>query len=133
MANNKDLLNLFLNPFDWDRDFYWFNRDEKDMHPYSIKTTEKEITVVHNVLGINKEDLNVSIKVENHIPYIVIEGKTKDAVTEKEYSVNSRFSMDESKMDLSKITLSMNNGLLYIVIPFKAKEQIAQEKRLRIN
>lgn len=132
MVNDKDLMNLILSPFNWDKNSYWFNRDEKDMNPYSIKTTKENITIVHNVLGINKDDLNVSIKTENRVPYIVIEGKTKDAITEKEYSINSRFSIDEAQMDLSKTYLAMNNGLLYITIPFK-KSKVAQDKKLEIH
>lgn len=119
----KSFLDLdIFNPFDFDRDFYKFNRIEKDMNPYSIKQTDEGIILIHNVLGINKEDLKISTKRENHTNLIIIEGKTKDEVTGREYSINSRFSVDDS-VDLKSAKPSMKNGLLYISIKYKeAKE-----------
>ena len=121
MAKNFLDLDIF-NPFDFDRDFYKFNRIEKDMNPYSIKQTDEVIILIHNVLGINKEDLKISTKRENHTNLIIIEGKTKDEVTGREYSINSRFSVDDN-VDLKSAKPSMKNGLLYISIKYKeAKE-----------
>lgn len=121
MAKNFLDLDIF-NPFDFDRDFYKFNRIEKDMNPYSIKKTDEGIILIHNVLGINKEDLKISTKRENHTNLIIIEGKTKDEVTGREYSINSRFSVDDN-VDLKSAKPSMKNGLLYISIKYKeAKE-----------
>lgn len=121
MAKNFLDLDIF-NPFDFDRDFYKFNRIEKDMNPYSIKQTDEGIILIHNVLGINKEDLKISTKRENHTNLIIIEGKTKDEVTGREYSINSRFSVDDN-VDLKSAKPSMKNGLLYIFIKYKeAKE-----------
>lgn len=119
----KNFLDLdIFNPFDFDRDFYKFNRIEKDMNPYSIKQTDEGIILIHNVLGINKEDLKISTKRENHTNLIIIEGKTKDEVTGREYSINSRFSVDDN-VDLKSAKPSMKNGLLYISIKYKeAKE-----------
>ena len=121
MAKNFLDLDIF-NPFDFDRDFYKFNRIEKDMNPYSIKQTDEGIILIHNVLGINKEDLKISTKRENHTNLIIIEGKTKDEVTGREYSINSIFSVDDN-VDLKSAKPSMKNGLLYISIKYKeAKE-----------
>ena len=121
MAKNFLDLDIF-NPFDFDRDFYKFNRIEKDMNPYSIKQTDEGIILIHNVLGINKEDLKISTKRENHTNLIIIEGKTKDEVTGREYSINSRFSVDDN-VDLKSAKPPMKNGLLYISIKYKeAKE-----------
>ena len=92
------------------------------MNPYSIKQTDEGIILIHNVLGINKEDLKISTKRENHTNLIIIEGKTKDEVTGREYSINSRFSVDDN-VDLKSAKPSMKNGLLYISIKYKeAKE-----------
>ena len=125
MAKNFLDLDIF-NPFDFDRDFYKFNRIEKDMNPYSIKQTDEGIILIHNVLGINKEDLKISTKRENHTNLIIIEGKTKDEVTGREYSINSRFSgadVVDDNVDLKSAKPSMKNGLLYISIKYKeAKE-----------
>ena len=50
MLDNElnDLVNLFFEPFDWDKKGYRFNRDEKDMSPYSIIKTKDSMTIVHN-------------------------------------------------------------------------------------
>jgi len=117
MAKNFLDLDIF-NPFDFDRDFYKFNRVEKDMQPYSVKNTDEGIILIHNVLGINKGDLKISTKRENHTNLIIIEGKTKDEVTGREYSINSRFSVDDN-VDLKTAKPSMKNGLLYISIKYK--------------
>lgn len=129
---SNSLINLLFNPFDWDRSFYNFNRDEKDMHPYSLINEDSKFTIVHNVLGINKEDLKLSKKIENHNTFIVIEGKTKDDITGKEYSINSRFSIDDSQLDMSKAESTMKNGLLYITIPYKAQEEEEKESIIKI-
>ena len=125
----NDFIDLLFDPFNWDQKSYKFNRAEKDMNPYSVYTSDTEVTIVHNVLGINKEDLRLIRKKENGMPYIIIEGKTKDAFTGKEYSVSSRFALDDTQLDLSNISSTMNNGLLYIVIPAKAQreEKITEE------
>ena len=135
MSNNKlpsSILDDIFNPFDWDKDFYSFSRREKDMNPYSIYNKEGGIVLVHNVLGINKEDLKISPKTENHTSFIIIEGKSKDEKTKKEYSINSKFYFDSSKIDLENAKCSMKNGLLYIDIPYKVEPKI-EEKTLAIE
>ena len=56
------MLSIF-NPFLWDKDVYQFNRLEKDMRPYSVHSDVEgnEVTLVHNVVGINKKDLSVKV------------------------------------------------------------------------
>ena len=72
-----DFLNDIL---DWDKKSYRFNRDEKDMHPYSVHKTDKLYLITHNILGINKEDITLKVENENGVSYILIEGKTKDTM-----------------------------------------------------
>ena len=117
-----DLDNLF-NSFDCDRKNYKFNRDEKDMHPYSVINNKKETIIVHNVLGVDKKDLKISLNKENGNTYILIEGKSVDSLTQKEYSISSRFAIDTTQLDIKKITSTMKNGLLYITIPLKPEEK----------
>ena len=128
-----ELLNLIFNPFDWDKNSYKFTREEKDMNPYSIKDNKEKqtVTIVHNVVGINKEDLELVKKVENGRTYIVIKGQTTDSITGKVYSINSRFRIDESQLNLSKAKSSAKNGLLYITIPYKKEKR--QETKLEIQ
>lgn len=129
---DSELIDFLFEPFDWDKKSYKFNREEKDMHPYSIIKNDKETIITHNVLGINKEDLKLTRKNENGDSYIVIEGKTKDELTNKEYSVSSRFALDESQLDLSGIKSSIKNGLLYIIIPNKKDKKLKKEEQIEI-
>lgn len=129
---DSELIDFLFEPFDWDKKSYKFNREEKDMHPYSIIKNDKETIITHNVLGINKEDLKLTRKNENGDSYIVIEGETKDELTNKEYSVSSRFALDESQLDLSGIKSSVKNGLLYIVIPNKKDKKLKKEEQIEI-
>ena len=126
-TKNNDIYDMFdfLVNFDWDKNFYKFTRDEKDMYPYSVnKNEDNSVTIVHNVLGLNKEDLKLSTKIADGKGWIIIEGETKDDITGKEYSINSRFSIDDSQLDMSKAGSTTKNGLLYITIPYnKAKEE----------
>ena len=103
------------------------------MAPYSVYNRKDEVIVVHNVLGINKEDLKIITKSENHENYITIAGKTVDAVTGKEYSINSTFTFDDSKVDMSTAKCSMNNGLLYITMKYKKEEVKKKENILKIQ
>lgn len=119
--------NELLDAFDWDKKNYRFNRDEKDMHPYSVKNTKDSSIIIHNVLGINKEDIKLTLLKENGNTYISIEGKSKDEITGKDYSISSRFAIDATQLNLRKITSTMKNGLLYITIPFKKVENSAEK------
>lgn len=124
----KDIFDLFLNtPLDWDKKSYKFNRDEKDMHPYSIINLEDKSIIVHNVVGIDKKDLKIKLEREGGNAYIVIDGKSKDEITKKVYSVSSRFAIDYTQLDIKKATSTMNNGLLYITIPFLAEKECSTE------
>ena len=103
------------------------------MAPYSVHNRKDEVIVVHNVLGINKEDLKIATKVENHNNYITIIGKTVDAITGKEYSINSTFTFDDAKVDINTAKCSMNNGLLYIEMKYKKEEVKKKESFLKIQ
>ena len=121
------IFDAFEDLFDFDRHFYFFNRDEKDMHPYDVIRKKDALVLTHNVCGMNKEDLKLSIKTENLKSYIVINGTSKDEITGKTYSINSRFSYDPNEVDVSKASSEMKNGLLYITIPYKAKEEKSED------
>ena len=122
---SDDIFDLILNPFNWDKNFYKFTRDEKDMYPYTVNQgKDGSITIVHNVVGLDKKDLKLSTKVVDGQGWIIIEGQTKDEITGKEYSINSKFSCDLNQCDLDKITSSMKNGLLYITIAAKKQAKI---------
>lgn len=125
-----DFLNDILeNPLVWDKDSYKFNRPVKDMSPYSVSNSDKQIVITHNVLGIDKKDLHISIETEKGNNYIKIEGKTTDALTKKVYEVSSTFALNADELDLTKISSKMSNGLLYIIINKKEQKVELPKKR----
>ena len=118
-----DLFDTMLDPLNWDKDFYKFNREEKDMHPYSVQSDKDgNFIIVHNILGINKEDIKLTKELEGGNTYILLTGSTKDSLTGKTYSINSRFALDDKQLDLSSIKANAKNGLLYIIIASKKVE-----------
>ena len=54
---------------------------------------------------------------------VLIEGKSIDELTKKEYSISSRFALDTAQLDIKNVTSTMKNGLLYITIPLKKEEK----------
>ncbi len=109
--------------FDFDRDFYRFTRNLKDMYPYEIIRKDNQAIVVHNVVGLNKEDIKISIDRDNEYDYLVIAGEKKNEVTDKIYKVDSRFIIDLDDIDNSGVEYKVEDGLLYIYIKFKTPEK----------
>ena len=136
LLNNKsnDIFDYIINPFDWDKNFYKFTRDEKDMYPYSVNyNKDNSITIVHNVVGLDKKDLKLSTKIADGKGWIIIEGQTKDEITGKTYSINSKFTCDLKTCDLNNITSLMKNGLLYITIAAQEKKADIKTNIIQIN
>ena len=67
------------------------------MRPYSVTNTKKETIITHNVLGINKKDLKLTMKSNREGMFLIVEGVTKDSLTGKDYSVNSTFQLDDTQ------------------------------------
>lgn len=138
MLRSEDIINGMINsiidPFadaliGWDKDFYQFYRKEKDMYPYTAIAEKDKLVIVHNVLGINKEDISISIKRENETTYLLITGNSKDEITNQSYRIRSRFPLKEGKYELDKIEATAKNGLVYITIPYKKEIIEAKQDR----
>ena len=70
-----------------------------------------------NVLGVNEDDLNIEVKpVENNKEVICINGKTKDELFDREFSVNMNFLVAKP---MEEIKTSKKNGFLVLNITFK--------------
>ena len=117
-------MKIYLYLIFFDRNFYNFNRSIKDMNPYQIKDFDNYSVLVHNVIGIKEEDLDISIVHERNVSYLEIKGETKNDVLGSTYSVNSRFIID--KDNIKNINYNVEDGLLYITINYKepCKEDI---------
>lgn len=93
--------------FDFDRDFYRFTRNLKDMYPYEI--------IKKDVVGLSKRD--------KEYDYLVIAGERKNEVTDKIYKVDSRFIINLDDIDSNGVEYKVEDGLLYIYIKFKTPEK----------
>ena len=78
--------------------------------------------LVHNVLGVNKEDLEVKLRSEDGQRILYISGQTVDSITKKKYSINSRFVIKNGNK-IKNVTSEARNGLLYITIQFEAEPE----------
>lgn len=118
-----DKIDLLFDDLGWDKSFYSFLRSEKDQTPYSVvKKSEGKMILVHNVLGVNKEDLEVKLRSEDGQRILYITGQTTDDITNKKYSINSRFVIKNGNK-IKSVTSEAKNGLLYITIDFEAEPE----------
>jgi len=110
--------------FNWDRPAYSFSRSVHDMHPYSIKTLDDRVVLVHNIVGVKEEDIHVDIeRTEDGRDQLVIEGVTHNDVLNYDYKINSKFYI---KADMFKdVTYSVKDGLLYIEL-FKKEPEVTK-------
>lgn len=124
-----DKLDVLFDEFGWDKSAYSFLRGEKDMSPYSvIKKGENETILVHNIVGIAKKDLNITLKTENGQRILYIDGATTDPIKGKQYKVDSRFVIKTANR-IKEITSETSNGLLYI----RVKYEVEPETKIEIK
>lgn len=118
------MLDLLFNPFAWNKEVYQFNRLEKDMKPYSVHKNDNGVTLVHNVVGVDKKDLSVKLIEENGMSKLVIEGETEPSTDspKSKYSVHSEFILDNNKK-IEDISSKLENGLLYITIKYEEPKE----------
>ena len=100
-----------------------FTRDIKDMNPYEIINDKNQLTIVHNVVGLGKDDIEVNIERDKYNDYLTISGEKKNEATNKIYKVDSRFIINLDEIDENGIEYKVKDGLLYIFIKLKKPEQ----------
>ena len=106
----------------FDDKFYNFERLVRDKRPYQIVKKDGETVIIHNVVGVNEDDVKISIEaIDDRHSYINIVGESKDDVMEEEvYKINSRFSVKHSEIE--EIIQKIKNGVLYLTIKWKKPE-----------
>lgn len=108
---------------DFDKEFYRFTRNLKDMYPYEIVRKDNRATVIHNVVGLSKDDIKISLEREGKIDYLVISGEKKNEITDKIYKVDSRFTINLDEIATEGIEWEVKDGLLYVYVAFKEPEK----------
>jgi HSP20 family molecular chaperone IbpA len=115
---------LFLD-FDlfFDRPFYRFQRELKDMYPYEVVKKDNQVILVHNVVGLGKNDINIKLERDERYDYLVISGEKKNEITNKIDKVDSRFKINLKQLDKDGIEWKVEDGLLYIYITYQKPKQ----------
>lgn len=107
--------------FDFDKEFYRFTRDIKDMSPYQIIRKDDRAIVIHNVVGLGRDDIKITTDRDAYYDYLVISGEKKNEVTDKIYKVDSRFIINLE--EIKEVEWEVQDGLLYIYVIFQTPEK----------
>lgn len=107
----------------FDRSFYRFQRDLKDMYPYEVVRKDNQVIIVHNVVGLSRNDINIKLERDGRNDYLVISGEKKNEITNKIDKVDSRFKINLKQLDKDGIEWKVEDGLLYIYIIYQKPKQ----------
>ena len=107
----------------FDRPFYRFQRDLKDIYPYEVVRKDNQIILVHNVVGLGRNDINIKLERDERYDYLVISGEKKNDITNKIDKVDSRFKINLKQLDKDGIEWKVEDGLLYIYITYQKPKQ----------
>ena len=107
----------------FDRPFYRFQRELKDMYPYEVVKKDNQVILVHNVVGLGKNDINIKLERDERYDYLVISGEKKNEITNKIDKVDSRFKINLKQLDKDGIEWKVEDGLLYIYITYQKPKQ----------
>jgi HSP20 family molecular chaperone IbpA len=122
--------NGFDGLFDLAMDDFRFTKSIiKDMHPYEIKSEENKVTIAYQAVGIDEKDISVSIKKENGISYLVIEGKTKNKELDKDFSIHGKFTVGKPE-EIEKVQYRVENGMVYVYMLTKEYESKIEIEKL---
>ena len=99
---------------------------EKEKHNFSTRhwqeiTKDGKTILGYDLHGINPDDLTVTKIIEDGIPYIKIEGKTKNEILDCEMEVNARWAIPYKQF--KKPTKKVENGILYIFVEQEVIEE----------
>lgn len=107
----------------FDRPFYRFQRELKDMYPYEVVKKDNQVILVHNVVGLGRNDINIKLERDERYDYLVISGEKKNEITNKIDKVDSRFKINLKQLDKDGIEWKAEDGLLYIYITYQKPKQ----------
>jgi HSP20 family molecular chaperone IbpA len=107
----------------FDRPFYRFQRELKDIYPYEVIKKDNQIILVHNVVGLGKNDISIKLERDERYDYLVISGEKKNEITNKIDKVDSRFKINLKQLDKDGIEWRVEDGLLYIYITYQKPKQ----------
>ncbi len=117
--NLKEIFKMFDYFYLFDKAFNLPNETGLyDAHK-ATKDGKDTMELIYNAVGIDPDDLSVTVERENGASFIMIKGET--TVGERTYSAKSRFKINESK--IKSIEYECKDGLLYINATLKEEGQ----------
>lgn len=102
-------------------DYLMFNRPMKlnDMNPIKFIKTDSGYMAIVNTLGINEDDISVSIDES----YLIVSGETKDEELKSNYTQDFKLRINESILsNISGIKYCSKNGVTKIYLEIEKKE-----------
>ena len=104
--------------FTFNSPFYSFDRATKDMIPYAQTERDGKLFLVVNVLGVSKNDIKIEVKAtdKKDVSFLVISGKTRKEVLDRDYRVNMGFYIYRP---MKSLEWDVENGLLQMEIQFE--------------
>ena len=93
------------------------------MYPYEVVRKDNQVIIVHNVVGLSRNDINIKLERDGRNDYLVISGEKKNNITNKIDKVDSRFKINLKQLDKDGIEWKVEDGLLYIYITYQKPKQ----------
>jgi len=107
----------FSDFFYFDDSTYRFNRPMLERQGWYSVEKDGRLLVLLNILGVDKDDLNVEVKSANDNKQLIsISGNTKNEIFDKDFSINMNFTVGKPMEELS---WDVKNGFLTLDIKFQ--------------
>ena len=109
----NDILNNFFD------DTYAIRKMNEMTRQSEVSYDDDGATLKLKVPGFNKKSIDISVDSE----HLIIEGKTDDDSFTKRYSIDNKF-------DFDSIDAKVIDGLLTLILPYKAE---VKPKKIKVN
>lgn len=112
------------------------NLPAKSSPKYEITDTDKQVQIVMDVPGVEKDNLDISIQESDYstTPVISISGhrESKDDSSTFSYKFSQSFSLP-AEIDVEHLTADLTNGVLTVTAPKDAKRLEASVRKIPIT
>ena len=107
----------FDNLFSFNSPAYSFDRATKDMTPFTQIERDGKLYLVVNMLGVSKDDIKIEVKPTERkdVSFLVISGKTRKEILDRDYRVNMAFYVYRP---MKQLDWDVKDGLMELEIQF---------------
>lgn len=118
-------INIIINFMEVDAMFDLFDefgvfKDLSGIYYYDV-TRKDERIIVHNVLGLGKDDIEITVESNKNGDYLIIHGEKENEITNETHNIEYDHDVDLDEID--EIEYKVENGLLYIFVKLKKPEK----------